>query len=183
MALMSRRKEVSQRGTSLIELIMAMLVLTVGVLASAVLIPYSIGGNARNKQQSNSIVIAQMVMEKITSAPASGGTLTIADCSGAASNLNITGSTAGIGSMLLASGDIDFSPDLGSAGAPVGYYMQYTTCGTAGRQAMYDVRWNIKTPSSYARLITVSAKLSGRGTDLKYFSPPVTIRSIVGQGN
>jgi len=180
MALMLKRTPSSQRGTSLIELMMAMFVLAVGVLASAFLIPYSLGGNGRNKQQSHSTVIAQMVMEKITSAPASGGALTITDCSGAASNVNITGSAGGIGSTLLASGTVDFSQALGSAGAPVGYYMQYTTCGTAGRQAMYDVRWNIQTPSSYVRLVTVSAKLSGTGNDLKYFSLPVTIRSLVG---
>jgi hypothetical protein len=153
------------------------------VLASAVLIPYSLGSNARNKQQSNSTVIAQMVMEKITSAPASGGALIITDCSGAANNINITGSAGGTGSALLPSGDVDFSRALNSVGAPAGYYMQYTTCGTAGRQAMYDVRWNIQTPSSYVRLVTVSAKLSGTGNDLKYFSLPVTIRSMVGQGN
>lgn len=180
MALMFKRTPSSQRGTSLIELTMAMFVLAVGVLASAFLIPYSLGGNGRNKQQSHSTVIAQMIMEKITSAPASAGALNITDCSGAASNVNTTGSAGGTGSTLLASGTIDFSQALGSAGAPAGYYMQYTTCGTAGRQAMYDVRWNIQTPSSYVRLVTVSAKLSGTGNDLKYFSLPVTIRSMVG---
>jgi Tfp pilus assembly protein PilV len=180
MALTLKTKSSGQRGTSLIEMLMAMFVLTVGVLASAALIPYSLGTNGRNRQQSNSTVIAQMLMEKITSAPASGGALTITDCSGAASNINITGSAGGTGSTLLASGNVDFSQALGSAGAPAGYFMQYTTCGTAGRQAMYDVRWNIRTPSSYVRLVTVSVKLSGAGNDLKYFSLPVTIRSMIG---
>jgi prepilin-type N-terminal cleavage/methylation domain-containing protein len=181
MAVMLKRTPSSQRGTSLIELMMAMFVLAVGVLASAFLIPYSLGGNSRSKQQSHSTVIAQMVMEKITSASAGGAAaLTITDCPGTAHNINITGTAGGTGSALLASGDVDFSQALGSAGAPVGYYMQYTTCGTAGRQAMYDIRWNIQTPSNYVNLVTVSAKLSGTGADLKYFSLPVTIRSLVG---
>lgn len=183
MALKMKTMRSNQRGTSLIELMMAMFVLAVGVLASAFLIPYSLGSNGRNKQQSNSTVIAQMVMEKITSAPANGGVLTITDCSGVTTTINITGSVGGTGAALLPSGDVDFSQALGSAGAPVGYSMQYTICGTAGRQVMYDVRWNIQTPSSYVRLVTISAKLSGTGTDLKYFSLPVTIRSMVGQGS
>jgi Tfp pilus assembly protein PilV len=183
MALKMETTRSSQSGTSLIELLMAMFVLAVGVLASAFLIPYSLGSNGRNKQQSNSTVIAQMVMEKITSAPSAGGALTITDCAGAVTTINITGSAGGTGAALLASGDVDFSQAIGSAGAPVGYYMQYTTCGTTGRQVMYDVRWNIQTPSSYVRLVTISAKQSGAGTDLKYFSLPVTIRSMVGQGS
>lgn len=175
-----RTARCSQRGMSLIELMIASFVLTVGVLASAVLIPLSIGANSRNRQQSNSTVLAQMVMEKIMSVPAgSSPTLTLTDCANSANNINTAGSAgAGSGAPLLASGDVDFS-----AAAPAGYSMLYTTCGTFGRQAIYDVRWNIQAPSSYVKLITVSAKLQGAGTDLKIFSLPVTIRSMAGQGS
>jgi hypothetical protein len=58
--------------------------------------------------------------------------------------------------------------------------MLYTTCGTAGRQSTYDVRWNIQTPSTYVKLVTVSARLKGSGTNQILFSLPVTIRSMVG---
>jgi len=68
----------------------------------------------------------------------------------------------------------------GSAGAPAGYYMSYTSCGTSGRQSTYDVRWNVQTPSGYVKLVTVSARLKGAGTNAILFSLPVTIRSMVG---
>jgi hypothetical protein len=61
--------------------------------------------------------------------------------------------------------------------------MLYTACGTNGRQSTYDVRWNIKTPSPYVELIVVSAKLQGSGTNLALFSPAVSIRSMIGQGD
>jgi Tfp pilus assembly protein PilV len=171
----------SQRGMSLIELMIACLVLMVGVLGCAVLIPLAIGTNSRNRQQSNSTVIAQMTMEKISSASAGGSaTLTITDCAGTASTINITGSTTGTGATVLSTGSINFSPAQGSSGAPAGYYMSYTSCGTAGRQSIYDVRWNIQTPSSYVKLVTVSTKLKGSGTNPVLFSLPVTIRSMVG---
>jgi hypothetical protein len=45
---------------------------------------------------------------------------------------------------------------------------------------VYDVRWNIQTPSNYVKLVTVSAKMQGSGTNPILFSLPVTIRSMAG---
>jgi prepilin-type N-terminal cleavage/methylation domain-containing protein len=181
MELKRKARPSGQSGMSLIELMIASLVLTVGVLGCAVLIPIAIGTNSRNRQQSNSTVIAQMTMEKISSASAGGAaTLTITDCAGTANTINVTGSTAGIGATVLSTGSIDFSYAQGGTGAPAGYYMSYTSCGTSGRQSVYDVRWNIQTPSNYVKLVTVSAKLKGSGTNQILFSLPVTIRSMVG---
>jgi len=177
MDLKQRNKRLKQRGTSLIELMIACLVLMVGVAGVVSLIPIAIGANSRNRQQSNSTVIAQMVMEKILSVPAGGAApvLVINDCTPTAFNINTTGG----GAPLLASGDVNFG-----AAAPAGYGMNYTACGPAGGgQSVYDVRWNIQTPSAYVKLITVSAKLRGSGTNLNMFSLPVTIRSMAGQGS
>jgi Tfp pilus assembly protein PilV len=181
MELTRKFKRSSQSGMSLIEMMIASLVLIVGVLGTAVLIPIAIETNARNRQQSNSTVIAQMTMEKITSASTAGVTaVTITDCAGTTNTINLAGSAGGTGSAVLASGSIDFTQAQGSAGAPAGYYMSYTNCGTAGRQSMYDTRWNVQTPSTYVKLVTVSARLQGSGTDALMFSLPVTIRSMVG---
>jgi Tfp pilus assembly protein PilV len=163
---------------SIIELMIAMVVLTVGVLGCMSLIITAIATNGRNRYQSSSTTVAQMVTEKILSVPANTSpTLSFMDCSGMAQNINTTGSTTGAGAALL-SGNVDFSQ-----AAVAGYSMQYTTCGTAGRQVVYDVRWNIKTLSSYSKLITVSAKLQGTATDAKLIAFPVTIRSLAGQGS
>jgi len=179
MELRKQNKWSKQRGTSLIELMIACLVLIVGVAGTVTLIPIAIGANSRNRQQSNSTVIAQMAMEKMLSAPVGGAgpVLTISDCT--PTTFNIT-TTVG-GAPLLASGDVNFN-----AAAPAGYSMLYTACGAAGGgKSVYDVRWNIQQPAgtTFVLLITVSAKLKGSGTDLRYFSLPVTIRSTAGQGS
>jgi type II secretory pathway pseudopilin PulG len=176
--------EKNQRGIYLIELMIAIVVLMVGILGSMSLIIVAIGTNGRNRQQSNSTVVAQMITEKIMSVPASTSpTLTITDCSGAAQNINTTGSGTGAGATLLSSGDVDFSQTLGGTGAPAGYYVQYTTCGTGGRQSVYDVRWNIKSLSSNAKLVTISTRLKSAGKDPRVFAFPVTIRSMIAQGS
>jgi len=169
-----------QRGMSLIELMIAILVLTVGIAGCAIVIPIAIGRNYANRQQGNSTVMAQMVLEKIMSVPANTTTtLTITDCGGTAHTVNTAGSAGpGSGSSLLASGAVDFSK------SQVGNYsMDYTTCGTNGRQAVYDVRWNIQTPSTFVKLVTVSAKLKSSTGNAAMFSLPVTISSMIGQGS
>ena len=164
-----KAKRQRQAGMTLIELMIAMLVFLVGVTGTMVLMMVALGTNGRNRQQSNSTAIAQMVAEKISSASATP-VLTIPDC--AANNLNINTGAGGPG--VLASGDIDYS-----AAAPAGYSMLYTTCGTNGRQVVYDVRWNVQTIPPYVKQLTVSARMSGAGNDLRYFSPVVTIRTQV----
>jgi len=180
---MMRARKSSQRGMSLIEMMIACVVLLVGVLAMAALIPLAIGTNSKNRQQSSSTVVAQMLMEKILSVPPGAPTPTLLDCTGASTTITASGTPTGSGGTLLSTGDIDFSQAPGSAGDPTGYYMLYTACGTNGRQSVYDVRWNIQTPSAYVELIVVSARLKGSGNNPVLFAPTVTIRSMIGQGD
>ena len=168
-----------QRGMSLIEVMVAITVLTVGVAGCAVVIPIAIGRNFANRQQGNSTVIAQMVTEKLLSVPANTvPVLTITDCAPNNNLVTTTGSAGGSGAPLLASGDIDFSQ-----AAPAGYFMNYTTCGSNGLPMVYDVRWNIKDPSGFVKLITVSARLKSTTGNAQMYSLPVTIRSMAGQGS
>jgi prepilin-type N-terminal cleavage/methylation domain-containing protein len=164
----------SQRGMSLIELMIAMVVLLVGIVGSMSLIAYAISGNGRSRQQSNATVISQMVAEKISSQKASlSNNLTITDC---ASNSTTVFTGAG-GATLTSAGDADYSQT-----AVNGYQMNYTDCGTNGRLMMYDVRWNITQPTPYVKMITVSTQMKNAGTNARVFSLPVTIRTLVGQG-
>lgn len=159
---------------SLVELMIAMLVLLVGGTASTMMIILALGHNSRSRQQSNSIAIAQMVAAEIASVPAKTAvTRTIVDCT----NNSTTISTAAGGPGVLPSGDIDFT----DAALP-NYSMLYTDCGANGAQMTYDVRWDIQTKSPYVKLVTISAKMKGAGNDANRFSLPVTIRTQVGQG-
>jgi prepilin-type N-terminal cleavage/methylation domain-containing protein len=164
----------NERGMSLIELMIAMVVLLVGIVGSMALIAYAIGGNGRSRQQSNATVIAQMVSEKISSQKASlANSLAITDCTGTSTTVQ----TVAGGGALTSSGDVDMTQ-----AAVTGYQMYYTDCGTSNRQMIYDVRWTITQPSTYTKMVIVTAKMKGAGTDLKRFSLPVSVRSLVGQG-
>jgi prepilin-type N-terminal cleavage/methylation domain-containing protein len=167
-----------QRGMSLIELMVALTVLIVGVAGCVCVIPFAMETNYRSKQQSNSTAIAQMAMERIMSVPAgTSPILTLADCAGNSPNINTAGSPTGTGAPLTSNGDADYSQSQASAGA--GYYMNWTTCGSAGQQSTYDVRWNIKSPDNQVKIITISARLLSVGGGIA-FAPPSTIRSVVG---
>ncbi len=177
MELMARKNKKAlrkERGMTLIELMIAMVVLLVGIVGSMALIAYAIGGNGRSRQQSNATVIAQMISEKISSQKAVlNNNLTVYDCTGTASAVY----TAAGGGALNSSGDVDMT-----AAAVAGYQMYYTDCGTSGRQMIYDVRWNITQPTTYTKLVIVTAKMKGAGTDIKVFSLPVSVRTLIGQG-
>jgi prepilin-type N-terminal cleavage/methylation domain-containing protein len=187
MADIKLNKSRRQRGMGLIELMIAISVLAVGVLGSMIPILLAIGSNGRSRSQSNSTVIAQMVMEKIMSVPASTSpVLAITDCSGVAQNINTAGAPGAGAGAALAGGMADYTQAPGTAGDPPGYFVLYSTaganCATGGRGNTYDVRWNIQTLSPYSKLITVSAKIQGNAQDPKLIAFPVTIRSIAGQG-
>ena len=163
-----------QSGMTIIELMIAMVVLAVGILGSMALVIRAVQGDQVSKQTSNSTALAQMVTERIMAVAANAGTVaTITDCSGATSNVD----TVAGGAALTSSGDVDYTQ-----ATVTGYYMPYKDCGTTGQQVTWDVRWNIVALSSYAKLLTVSTQLKSAGGNRIIFAPVVTIRTIVGQG-
>lgn len=176
MELIHRKRKTARKesGMTLIELMIALVVLLVGLVGSMALVALSIRSDSRNRQQSNSTSLSQMLTEKISSVKASTSpTLTVTDCAGNVFTLF----TAQGGSALTGAGDVDFTQ------APIANYsMQYTDCGTNGRQVTYDIRWNVQQITAYVKFLTVSSKMLNAGTDLKFFSLPVTVRTLIGQG-
>jgi prepilin-type N-terminal cleavage/methylation domain-containing protein len=164
----------NERGMTLIELMIALVVLLVGVVGSMSLVAISIGSDGRNRQQSNSTTLSQMMIEKISSVKASTSpVLTVLDCVGNSYTVN----TAAGGGALTTGGDVDFTQ------TPVAnYQMYYTDCGTGGRQITYDIRWNIVQTSSYVKFVTVSTRMKNAGGNLRFFALPVTVHTLVGQG-
>jgi prepilin-type N-terminal cleavage/methylation domain-containing protein len=175
----------NQDGLTIIELMIAMVVLAVGILGSMSVVIMAINGDFRSKQQSNSTALAQMVTERIMSISAwNNATLTITDCTPTDHSVSTIGNTtsAGAGATLTSSGDVDYTQ-----AKVANYNMAYTDCGTANRQMTYDVRWNIRTIANnpYIKMLTVSARLNtvtNGATSGSVFGPVVTIKTIVGQG-
>lgn len=181
MAMIRRKKQASndnqQRGLTLIELMIAMVVLAIGIVGSMALIIRAISGDSWSKQLSNSTVLAQTVTERMMAIPAqTNTTLTITDCANVVSNVN----TGPGGSAINANGEIDYTQ-----AAVANYQMFYTDCDTNGRQTVYDVRWNVQAIANAggnAKILTVSAKMRNAGNNAAAFAPEATVRTIIGQG-
>ncbi|HYL93913.1 MAG TPA: prepilin-type N-terminal cleavage/methylation domain-containing protein [Alphaproteobacteria bacterium] len=176
----------TKRGFSLIELMIAMLVMAVGLLGCMTMLLIGMSSNSRNKNDSAGTMLAQMVIEQINTLPAnSQPQITVTDCNGTNWTVKVqTGAAPGKGASLDATtGGIDFTQ--AKSNVPAGYQMDYVACGTqAGEASTFDVRWNITFISANTNLVTVSARQTaaaeqGKTTPI-LFSPPVTLRTIQG---
>jgi hypothetical protein len=130
-------------------------------------------------------MLAQLVIEQIEMEPANNtGTISVNDCNGVAWNISLAA-----GGANTVNGQIDWSQLPGAV--PANYHMNYAACGPNNQWNYYDVRWNVTTlyagPSGpYAKLVTVSARpaaaqfATAATGGLRYFQPPVTLRTVVG---
>jgi len=182
-------------GFTLIELMIAMVVLAVGLGALSSLFLTATLSNNKNSRSATATMLSQLVLEQISSqSPNSTATIFLTDCVGNTWAVATTGGAApaGAGATLdtlstdYSYGGID--PNQAYASIPPGtsvtpgYAMKYVDCGTGGTQSTYDVRWNVININTYTRLITVSARLLAPANQLggAVYSLPVTVRGIGG---
>jgi prepilin-type N-terminal cleavage/methylation domain-containing protein len=201
-----RRARLGESGMSLLELMIAMTVLTVGMLGSMVLILTAMESNSRNKTDNLATILDQEVMEKFATLNnyPKAGSATIYDCAltGGSADSHLvslgqgTYASGGNGAALYTSstvpagynvGDIDWSqatPTLATS-TTAGYAMLYRTCSGDN----YEVRWNIMDANSSVptgtvsriSLLTVSARqTAANGSKLgMLFAPPTTLRTLI----
>ncbi|MGH9579732.1 MAG: hypothetical protein ACRD2R_01955, partial [Terriglobales bacterium] len=165
-----------------------------------ILITTAIASNNRNKLDTTATAISQMVLERIAAqsvstvqnclTPTSVPCVRIQDCRPASAGgpQSWTIATAGAGGsgqgakVDVATGNIDYIQTY--AAVPANYKMLFVSCGAAGQQATYDVRWNVQTITGFSKLVTVSTRqigaTAGGAQQLKFFAPPVTLRTIAG---
>ena len=198
-----RRARLGESGMSLLELMIAMTVLTVGMLGSMVMILTAMESNSRNKTDNLATILDQEVMEKFATLNnyPKAGSATIYDCAltGGSADAHLASLLQGAygtgnGATLYTSstvpagynvGDIDWSqasPTLATS-TTAGYAMLYRTCSGDN----YEVRWNImdgnagSPPVSRISLLTVSARqTAAKGSKLgMLFAPPTTLRTLI----
>jgi prepilin-type N-terminal cleavage/methylation domain-containing protein len=192
------------RGMGLIELMIAMTVLTVGVLGSMIMIVTGMESNTRNQRDNAATILDQELLEEFATLKnyPQTGTVTIYDCNLVTSNANQhlasivqdTYANHGAGATLVLTGsasqnvgDIDWTvaaPTFATS-TTSGYAMQYRTCGGE----IYEVRWNVmdansSIPSgtvSRLSLLTVSSRITANanGKNGMMFSPPTTLRTVI----
>jgi Tfp pilus assembly protein PilV len=173
-----------EQGMSLLEVLFAGVILTVGMLGSLMMILMAISDNSRNKLDTTSTMLSQMVIEQINVMPSNNTGITVVpvtDCAGTAWNIGVTAQAApGNGAALvnnLASLDharIDWTQTY--AAVPTDFKMRYQTCDNF----VYEIRWNVQWFTSATKLVTVSTRRSNASNNLRFFAPPVTLRTITG---
>lgn len=165
----------SADGFSLIELMIAMVVLAVGLLAGLGMIVAAIANNGGPKTNTAAATLAESTLERIMAVPlAPDGSSTptsLTDCVGNTFTIN---TTPGPGS----------SPRVDFQQAPVpGYSMLYVNCAS-GQGLTYDIRWAIEpgpTLSTQTEVVTVSARALGASAGPSApFIHPVTLRTLRG---
>jgi Tfp pilus assembly protein PilV len=193
------RAKRGERGISLIELLIAMTVLTVGMLGSMIIILLGMQSNTRNKTDTAAVVLDQEILEMfatLNNYPKTGA-VTMFDCgltAGAANQHNAAlvegAAPAGAGATIYTAataplpsqvGEIDWTqptPALATSAA-TGYAMRYQTCSGD----IYEVRWNVMqvNPNSRDSLLTVSSRqLAAQGSSLAMlFAIPTTLRTLI----
>lgn len=179
----------SERGVTLIELMIALLMLAVGVGGLTGLLIAIMNSDSRNAKDTTATLLAQMVIEQITAQhPSSNTAVTVTDCAGNSWTINVQdgASPSGTGANLVTSssaanyGGIDFTQSYASVTS--GYAMKYVECSSNGSPLTYDVRWNVMTmDSGYTRLVTAAAKpLNATASSLggRFYTVPVTLRAV-----
>lgn len=175
-----------QRGFSIIELMLAVFILAMGVLACMGMLITGMATNVVNKNDSAGTMLSQMVIEQIYTLPVdSGKTMTVVDCAG--NSFSVKSDSGGApnkwkgANIDSASGGIDFTQ--AASGIPGGYHMSYTTCASqTSESAIYDVRWAVRYLSANTNMVVVSARQSTAAAQkgAVAFRPPVTLRTIQG---
>jgi prepilin-type N-terminal cleavage/methylation domain-containing protein len=173
----NNRKRRGQQGFTLIELMIAIVVLVVGVVSVAQLVPAAIFLNSRNRFDSSSLVYAQREMDQFVNQAFIPAPYTFTDQQGNP-NCNVGGGTvfdAVVGSPVTIVGGhvaINFT-----GGQVAGYSYKYTD--PTDPTTNYDVRWAVISTGTanniYSRRFIMGVQKSGGDTPL----PPVTLDTTV----
>ena len=183
-------KPASPNGFMLIELLIAMVVLSVGLAGLLVILVAAISTDKNASGDTSATMVAEHVLEQITAQGVGANSppnppLTITDCAGTAWNINTaraalnggSGANGGNGAALTAGGVVDWTQAY--AGVPAGYAMLYVACGAGSRQITYDVRWNVIQMSANSRMTVISSRPSSqRQVGGLRFIVPVNLRTI-----
>jgi len=171
----------SQSGISVIEVLVATLVLMICSLGIVGMISASIVTNNRNKLDSTGTMLTQAVIERVKSTIIGSGSSSLVDCTGTTWTIDTSP-----GGAALSGANIDFTQTT----PPTDYHMDYVVrspCSSTGTEiTTYDVRWHVEivgdavTMPTNTFLITVGARMKGHSEGNMFYSLPVNFRVMAG---
>ena len=173
--------ENGQSGMSIIEVMVATLLLSVTSLGVIGLVWTAIITNNRNKVDSTQTMLAESIIEQVNATIIGSGSSALTDCDGTTWAINTEK-----GGAALNGERIDFT----EASPPDDYAMTYVVrapCAPDGDLvAKYDVRWNVRIVgedvgmSTNTFLVTVGSRREGSGTNALVDSPAIAMRVMIG---
>lgn len=147
-----------QSGFTLIELMMATLVLMVGIVAVAQLVPLAVSLNAANRQNSTALVIAQRVLGQMLDLPLTAVTCSsqsVPACPDAQSAAWSLGDPASNGQLVGSAVNLTLNPPMidFTVAPQVGYSFNYVDPNDPFNLT-YDVRWAVVTIANSGGAVT-----------------------------
>ena len=186
MRLIKKPRLNGESGLTLIELMIAMMVLAIGLAGVMAIVVAALYGNNRNRVDTAATTISQMVIEQMADVPANDNTvLNVTDCAGVVWNINTAAGGAALKGTnnfpVWVANDIDFN--VAQPGA--GYFMNYTACSTAGSPGLvYDVRWNVTQTTAFTKSVVVATRIKATVTNTAggniFFAIPVQLKTVLG---
>jgi hypothetical protein len=178
-----RGKLRSESGMTVIELLIAGVVLVVGMFAVMGLLGLAVGNNGRSKIDTTATMLSQTVVEQISAQLEGGGPGLIQDCVNPTPwDIEYQSAPPPNGWGAALNGDkIDFT----QTNPPAGSFMNYVECNVQPNgnviQTVYDVRWNVQAmTANQTYLVTVGARPKNKGPIRFSFALPVNMRVYVG---
>lgn len=170
----------SQRGFTLIEALLATVVMMVGLVAMAQLVPVSLTINSTNRSGSTALVIEQRMLEQMLDQPLSAATCTAPACPDAqATTWNLGDSATPRTVVGSAVSVVNNSPAIDfSAGQVPGYSFIYTDPNDPFG-ASYDIRWAVITYVKGSQINGKRFLLGARQTGGQGFFVPLTLDTTV----
>lgn len=175
----------TERGFTLVEMLIAVVIVVVGLVAVAQLVPVSVQMNSNNRNDGTALVFAQQELETLREQPLTS--LTFTDPAGVTCPI---GNTCNLGDPTQANLCVGNCPlAIGGSGAPMinfsattaaGYSFLYTDPNDPF-SAPYDVRWAVYTAVNPISKVTTSRRIIvgvyRRG--MKTVSLPITLDTMV----
>ena len=185
--LQGKMRRDGERGSTLIELMIAMLVLAIGFAGVTTLMVTALASNNRASRDTTATLLAQKVEEEISAQNINVDTnVTVTDCANNLFTFSTTPGPVGVGTgaNLNADKTIDFTQNFTTI--PAGYAMQYVDCSAqGGLQTTYDVRWNVMSVSTNPSLRMIIAGARPVASNVKTlgglaYAKPTTLWGIGG---